>query len=274
MKQTANYKLNKPDVTDAVDIAYLNENMDIVDRELHKSLKNDVAVTIAQGGTGANTTANARANLGLGAAAIKEVDTSPTVYSTNLITSGGVKAALDEKASSSHNHTASQITGLPTSLPANGGNADTVDEKHASDFLQMATASKDVSINPINYENGIYTAEGTLSTANGHPVDGGYHITYFVHGSGNSTSGYKVIIGLLNSSGNRMFIKTQAWNSWGSWRELNRADTLTAGTLPTGVVATNAADYLVSRLRNIHMHTTDIGVGSALNSGAIYIMYE
>lgn len=31
---------------------------------------------------------------------------------------------------SEHGHTASQITGLPTSLPANGGNADTVDGSH------------------------------------------------------------------------------------------------------------------------------------------------
>lgn len=35
---------------------------------------------------------------------------------------------------SSHTHTKSQISDFPSSLPANGGNADTVDGKHASDF--------------------------------------------------------------------------------------------------------------------------------------------
>lgn len=35
---------------------------------------------------------------------------------------------------SSHTHKKSEITDFPTSLPANGGNADTVDGKHASDF--------------------------------------------------------------------------------------------------------------------------------------------
>lgn len=35
---------------------------------------------------------------------------------------------------STHTHTKSQISDFPTSLPANGGNADTVDGKHASDF--------------------------------------------------------------------------------------------------------------------------------------------
>lgn len=38
------------------------------------------------------------------------------------------------KANASHTHTKSQITDFPTSLPANGGNADTVDGKHAADF--------------------------------------------------------------------------------------------------------------------------------------------
>lgn len=33
-----------------------------------------------------------------------------------------------------HKHEASELTDFPTSLPANGGNADTLDGKHASDF--------------------------------------------------------------------------------------------------------------------------------------------
>lgn len=41
-------------------------------------------------------------------------------------------------AEAEHTHTQSEITDFPTSLPANGGNADTVDNMHASDF---ATAS-------------------------------------------------------------------------------------------------------------------------------------
>lgn len=41
-------------------------------------------------------------------------------------------------ASSTHSHTKSQITDFPASLPANGGNADTVDDIHA---WQMSTLS-------------------------------------------------------------------------------------------------------------------------------------
>lgn len=37
-------------------------------------------------------------------------------------------------AEAEHTHKQSEITDFPTSLPANGGNADTVDNMHASDF--------------------------------------------------------------------------------------------------------------------------------------------
>ena len=47
------------------------------------------------------------------------------------------------KANTLHTHTKSQITDFPTSLPANGGNADTVDGKHASDFA-TATGLSDL----------------------------------------------------------------------------------------------------------------------------------
>ena len=46
-----------------------------------------------------------------------------------------LKALVDGKAASSHKHAKSDITDMPTSLPANGGNADTVDGKHATDIF-------------------------------------------------------------------------------------------------------------------------------------------
>ena len=50
-----------------------------------------------------------------------------------------------------HTHVVDDITDFPTSLPANGGNADTVDGKHASDFAsaaEMTTVQN--NINDIN----------------------------------------------------------------------------------------------------------------------------
>ena len=44
-------------------------------------------------------------------------------------------------AAKSHTHSKSDITDFPASLPANGGDADTVDGKHASDFAADITAA-------------------------------------------------------------------------------------------------------------------------------------
>ena len=49
-------------------------------------------------------------------------------------TEGEIDGKLADKADKGHKHLASEISGLPSSLPANGGNADTVDGKHASEF--------------------------------------------------------------------------------------------------------------------------------------------
>ena len=85
---------------------------------------------------------------GLSDALSSKANTTHT-HTQNDVT--GLASALSSKADASHTHTPSSIgaaeeshthsynsiTGkptIPTSLPANGGNADTVDNKHASDF--------------------------------------------------------------------------------------------------------------------------------------------
>lgn len=49
-----------------------------------------------------------------------------TSYNLKVYTKSEVDTLLNKKANTSHNHTTSQITDFPTSLPANGGNANTV----------------------------------------------------------------------------------------------------------------------------------------------------
>lgn len=46
-----------------------------------------------------------------------------------------VKSKLSGKSDSGHTHSKADITDFPDSLPANGGNADTVDNFHADDFV-------------------------------------------------------------------------------------------------------------------------------------------
>ena len=51
------------------------------------------------------------------------------------------RAGLAGKAAASHTHTKSQITDFPTSLPANGGNADTVDGYHVDNLIHSGVES-------------------------------------------------------------------------------------------------------------------------------------
>ena len=58
-----------------------------------------------------------------------------------------IKGKLDSVYSAiGHTHTTSQIIGFPTSLPANGGNADTVDGYHAADFVLKTTHDEHESV--------------------------------------------------------------------------------------------------------------------------------
>ena len=69
---------------------------------------------------------------------LPSIDTALSATSTNPVQNKVINSALAGKAAASHSHTISQISDFPASLPANGGNANTVGGKAASDFLQIA----------------------------------------------------------------------------------------------------------------------------------------
>lgn len=81
---------------------------------------------------------------------------------------GSVETALAGKSDTDHTHTASQISGLPTSLPANGGNADTA-ETSAACTGNSATATKLATarnINGLSFDGSASRVNyGTCSTA-------------------------------------------------------------------------------------------------------------
>ena len=56
---------------------------------------------------------------------------------TGSVTFDGSKD-VEISTTTNHTHTKSQISDFPTSLPANGGNADTLDNKHATDFASSS----------------------------------------------------------------------------------------------------------------------------------------
>ena len=70
----------------------------------------------------------------------------------------------------------------------------------------------------------------------------------------------------FDGSGNKSINCTVANNS-----HTHQASNVTAGTLPTGVKATNSTDYTTSRLRNIRFGTS---VPSSLSNGEVFFVYE
>ena len=147
MQKTTNYALKKPELTDNYDVADQNANMDVIDAKLKEN----------------NSSVKTHIN-----------DTVVHITSEERTTWNG-------KANATHTHTKSEITDFPTSLPASdvsswakattkptytksevglgsvdntadsaksvkyatsAGNADTLDNLHASSFIQTSQSAK------------------------------------------------------------------------------------------------------------------------------------
>ena len=95
---------------------------------------------------------------------IPEAYVHPTTHPASMVT-----GLADVATSGSYNDLSNKptIPTVPTSLPANGGNADTVDNKHASDF---ATATHTHSYNDLSNKPTIPTVPASLP-ANGGNAD-------------------------------------------------------------------------------------------------------
>lgn len=102
-----------------------------------------------------------------------------------------VKSKLSGKSDSGHTHSKADITDFPASLPANGGNADTVDNLHADDFVN-ATDFNNYQI-PINvdvpawiYANGkrykIYMTNATNTGMTNIPNNSTDYVWYWFDG--------------------------------------------------------------------------------------------
>ena len=124
MLYTTNYNLIKPqrgDNADFCDVNDLNDNADIIDAEM-KSLADGKVDKVT--GKGLST------------------EDYTTEEKTKL---AGIEAGATNYVHPA-THPFTMITGAPTSYPANGGNADTVDGKHASDFAAAGSAKKYVTL--------------------------------------------------------------------------------------------------------------------------------
>lgn len=142
MKQTTNYNLNKPDLTDVVDIELLNSNMDTIDAELAKKsdiththddryyTETEIITKLSSKSDAVHTHDDRYYTEAEIIAKLSGKSETGHAHDDRYYTETEVNNLLGGKANSSHTHTAGQISGLPTSLPANGGNSDTVDGFH------------------------------------------------------------------------------------------------------------------------------------------------
>lgn len=172
-----------------------------------------------------------------------------------------IDKAVTEKAPAAHTHTKSEITDFPESLPANGGNADTLDELHANDFSHSHGNIADCHDATL-----LGTYNATPETANT-PYSGYWIISVDTAGSG-SWIRQTAILCNPNSATEiyHCICINGAWNKWTNIADGGNAATAnTAGTL-------SAASSNIC-LRNLSSGTAEANTTNC-PVGAWYGQYE
>jgi len=241
MDETTYYKLKKPAPDDFYNVQDFNANMDILDTELKEAQDKAGNPIMVNGHTvESNVPANA-----------KFTDTTYGNASTTVagLMSPTDKMKLNGVADNANNyvhpdtHPASMITGLPaipTSLPANGGNADSIGGHPPSHFAQSAWYGV------IDFTSATYPSPYIASSTNipGFPDTDWFHVIYIPHTD--PSGGYGAQIAIRFHGDNAFYIRSSGGTGWGPWRKMS-------------------SDY----------GTADLTAGvSALASGSLYFVYE
>jgi hypothetical protein len=246
---TPNYNLVKPGQDDFYNVDDFNANADILDAQLKAEKdRNDThatkevldhpdgSVTDAKiGNRSIDDTVQAAGGIGLLSNLlskigfmIKSITGKSNWYTLPAITLENINN-LFGLSGHSHNGTAGQgpkiaysnITGAPSSLPANGGDADTLDTKHASDFapsgygLGTGTGQTIADCNAAT-KNGFYGV--TDAASNRPPVTfGGVMI---VTALGDSEVIFQIFCHAQKSTGSTWVRSYQGINGWSAWKQV------------------------------------------------------
>lgn len=203
------------------------------------------------------------------------IDDTLSDTSKNPVQNKVINAALNNKA---------ELTDIPTSLPANGGNADTLDGKHAESFMQwLGYISDSDFLNNANYKVDYHCniSDGTIM---GLPAASWYHIVYYMHSNQN---GYGMQIAYpLNFDGVTM-IRRATETTWGAWKNIadggNAATTnhqinhyLGGGIDVLAYAASDNCPYNVNtKVRIMHSPTCPTNYGyDAANNDFWYDIYK
>lgn len=115
---------------------------------------------------------------------------------------------------------------IPTSLPANGGNADTVDGEHASNFVRAGNFES-ANLNSLDTYSFIKSVNSTVASASPNGNTGWYNVIQAVHKNGaNDGPGYigQIALGMTTNI-NGMFYRTKYNGSWYAWNEVVTTNT-------------------------------------------------
>ena len=117
---------------------------------------------------------------------------------------------------------------IPASLPANGGNADTLDGKHASDFLGRDYVYPTFAIYGFGADLNNYVTEyhGFIYNCDNSPIahDYGFLDVSFFDGTGFSPSPPDkggVVLQKFSRTDNCVFTRMRYANVWSGWKEIS-----------------------------------------------------
>ena len=105
---------------------------------------------------------------------------------------------------------------IPTSLPANGGNADTVDNKHYTDFSQNAILSTIEQVNDPNLESGIYSVENVSMSFSSDVTSNWFMLIVNKHRA-SAGFGTQIAIPYDNGEQRGTFYRVCRAGNWGNW---------------------------------------------------------
>lgn len=197
MKYTDNLKLKMPDSTDFYNVQDFNDNADVIDKAVQEVKDNQSNIDAALREK-ANTT--------------------------------DVEEALKGKSDTGHKHTVANITDFPESIPANGGNADTVGGKNTAELMALGMNVSDrtrITEGDLNdYTSpGQYTVvTSTQATAisNSPFTNSGYYLDVYYRATGYYIQIAMTWAGLVK-------IRSCMNSTWGEWKNISdggNADTL------------------------------------------------
>lgn len=152
---------------------------------------------------------------------------------------------LSRKSPSDHKHTKSQITDFPTSMPADGGNADTLEGKHSNEFVNWIGRVTPKIANdptyPINYQGDIMDSD---ASAVGLPSGIWWHVSYQRHSVNTSGFGLLIAYPLNNSKEKPRYRTAQNGKTWEEWSVIGDSNVNTMGITKQFTTEAEANDYI------------------------------